>query len=83
MCGFSTHLNVPFDAAVAKVTDALEAEGFGLLLPCNVVVRQDADGPVTVVFMNPEVVPELADLPEVQALGKDVRTILQRVCTSL
>ncbi len=63
---------------------AIEADpDVGLLLPCNVVVREDADGIVTVAFMDPEAVLQLVDKPEVHALGKEVRTLLQRVCASL
>ena len=63
---------------------AIEADpDIGLLLPCNVVVREEANGDVTVAFMDPEAVLQLVDKPEVHALGKQVRALLQRVRDSL
>jgi uncharacterized protein (DUF302 family) len=53
---------------------ALMAEPqIGLLLPCNVVVRQDAQGKVRVEFMDPNAVLELVDKPEVSQLAGEVR----------
>lgn len=63
---------------------AIEADpDIGLLLPCNVVVREETDGRVWIGFMDPEAVLKLVDNPEVHALGKEVRARLQRVCDSL
>jgi uncharacterized protein (DUF302 family) len=59
---------------------ALQAERtIGLLLPCNVVVREDIAGKVYVEFLDPDVLAELAQNEEVAAVATDVRQKLLRV----
>jgi uncharacterized protein (DUF302 family) len=55
----------------------------GALLPCNVVVRQDAQGVVYVEAMNPGAVLKLADHPAVPALAAEVRGRLQLALEAL
>ena len=124
---FSVDTKGRFDDVVARTTEALKAEGFGVLttidvaatlkmklgiekkpyvilgacnphyahkalevepdigalLPCNVVVREEADGHVNVVFMDPVAVLGMVDRPEVSVLGGEVRAKLQRVAKAL
>jgi len=62
---------------------ALQAEPeIGLLLPCNVVVREE-DGAVVVSFMDPAAVLTLVDRPEVEQLAGEVRERLMRVKEAL
>ena len=123
MYGFNVKVADSFDNAVAKVTEALKTEGFGvlteidvkatlkakldverrpykilgacnptlanqainaepdigLLLPCNVIVREEEDSSVTVSFMDPAAVLGLVERDEITSLGMQVREKLQRV----
>lgn len=55
----------------------------GMLLPCNVVVRQDEAGTVRVEFMDPQAVLPLMDKPGIAELAGEVREKLQRVMGAL
>ncbi len=51
----------------------------GLLLPCNVVVREQPDRKINVGFMDPIAVLKLTDNPQIAGIAKDVRGRLERV----
>ena len=62
---------------------ALEMEPqIGALLPCNVVVRQGADGKTVVEFMDPDAVLGLVGRPEIAPIAAEVRARLARVLQS-
>jgi len=121
--GFGKKVDLNFDAAIAKVTEGLQTEGFGvlsdidvaaklkeklgedipryrilgacnpalahkaisavpdigLLLPCNVLVREDDDGAVFISFMDPKSVMALVDDPRVEPVAAEVKARLERV----
>ncbi len=121
--GFGKQVDLDFDAAIDKVTEDLQTEGFGvlsdidvsakmkekldkdmpryrilgacnpalayqavsavpdigLLLPCNVLVREGEDGSVNVSFMDPASVMSLVDHPGVEPLAAEVKARLERV----
>lgn len=63
---------------------ALAADAdIGLLLPCNVVLREDEAGAITVAFMDPEAVLNLVQREDISALAREVRTRLLRVRDAL
>ena len=55
----------------------------GLLLPCNVLVREDDEGKVHVSFMDPGSVLGLVDNPDVVPLAEQVKAKLERVLAAL
>lgn len=55
----------------------------GLLLPCNVLVRQDDEGKIHVEFMDPGAVLNLVDNPNVATLANEVKSRLVRVMDAL
>ena len=55
----------------------------GLLLPCNVVLREEEDGSVTVAFMDPAAVLGLVEKEGVEQLAGEVRGLLESVRDAL
>ncbi len=125
--GFGKQVSLDFDKAIVRVSEVLQAEGFGilsdidvsakmkeklgkdmpryrilgacnpglayqaitavedigLLLPCNVLVREDDAGKVHVDFMDPASVLSLVDHPDVAPLAKEVKSKLEKACAAL
>jgi uncharacterized protein (DUF302 family) len=63
---------------------ALQAEpDIGLLLPCNVIVREEAPGRVVVGFLDPQTMVALVGKPGVKAVADQAEARLRRVCAAL
>lgn len=63
---------------------ALEVEpSIGLLLPCNVVIREEADQTVYIEFIDPEEVLKLVNKPQISEIAKEVKERLKRVKEAL
>jgi uncharacterized protein (DUF302 family) len=63
--------------AVSAVPD------IGLLLPCNVIVREETPGRVVVGFLDPQIMVNLVGKPEVRLVADAAEQRLRRACTSL
>ncbi|TDP74699.1 DUF302 domain-containing protein [Roseateles toxinivorans] len=55
----------------------------GLLLPCNVVVREEAPERVVVGFLDPQIMVNLVGRPEVKSVADAAEQRLRRACQSL
>ncbi|MES9821492.1 MAG: DUF302 domain-containing protein [Candidatus Thiodiazotropha sp.] len=63
---------------------AIDAEpDIGLLLPCNVVIRQEEGGGITVAFMDPVAVLQLVEGEKIADMARDVKSRLERVRDAL
>lgn len=63
---------------------ALQADPeIGLLLPCNVVVREEEDGSKAVRFIEPEAMLGVTGRDDIKPLAQEVRQRLERVMAAL
>jgi len=68
----------------ALANRALTAEpDIGVLLPCNVVVRQEDNNDITVAIMDPQAAMGIIDNPEVTAVANEASEKLRRVKAKL
>jgi len=64
--------------------EAIEAEpDIGLLLPCNVLLREEDGGKVNVSFMDPVAVLGMVDNPKIAEVAPMVQDKLKKVAASL
>lgn len=63
---------------------AIDAESdIGLLLPCNVIVREEVPGRIVVGFLDPQIMVGLVGKPAMQTVATEAEQRLRRVCSSL
>lgn len=63
---------------------ALDLESdIGLLLPCNVVVREETDGQVTVLFLDPHIMIDMVANKAIGEIANDAKARLERVKAEL
>lgn len=55
----------------------------GLLLPCNVIVREESPGRVVVGFLDPQIMLQLVGKSEVKVVADAAEQRLRRVCEGL
>ena len=55
----------------------------GLLLPCNVVVREEVSGRIVVGFLDPQIMVELVEMADIKKVTDAAGQRLRRVCASL
>ncbi len=63
---------------------AIEADpSIGILLPCNIVIREDAEGVVHIEFMDTTAILPLAENEEIDRIADEIRVKLERVMEAL
>lgn len=55
----------------------------GLMLPCNVVVQETADGKIDVATVDPQASMQAVENPEVASIAGEIKSKLERVINSL
>jgi uncharacterized protein (DUF302 family) len=77
-------LSIPGACNPPLAHKALQAEPeIGLLLPCNVTVRQGPGIEVLVGFLNPQMMVELTANPSIREVAEDAAARLHRVSDAL
>jgi uncharacterized protein (DUF302 family) len=64
--------------------EALQAvPDIGLLLPCNVIVREETAERVVVGFLDPQIMVNLVGKPDIREVADEAEQRLRRACSSL